>query len=415
MTRTSRRWVQVKLVAILVAFFLLVWPWGGIESLPHIASHLVAGGALVVYLLLRERENSRRARELFRAIDSMADWAVVVDEAGKVVHASASINRYGYEPDLIEGMDWSDLTPMINHEIVQRWIREIGPGTPGTLGPFVADLAALDGSLRTYEVSVCRLELSSGRFMAGLFRDITERQQMERAMTSMDRLAAVAHLADGVAHNFNNIFGGMMLNTELLLRGREEEREAFADRIVAGAERGADLCRKLLTLARGEPPCLSAVPVRPLAADLVSLLETKLSRRSITIHSDLAESLRVWADPSQLRQILVDLLFSAAELAEDGGWIRISGRRAHDQAFLAVSNSGPPIPPDRLPLIFLPFYSTRTDSVQATGVGLAVSKRLAEGMGGGLDAVSGIDQLTTFTLRLPAEQPREDVTAPCAS
>lgn len=394
----------MMLVVVLISFPLLVLPFNDHDSPFSWATHLAAATLLVVYLIGQEIRNRQQLRAFMRFMDTLADWAIIIDSAGKVVHASDAMADLGYVMSEVHGKHWKAACPPGNHQMVQIWLDKVKPGTPGIFGPATVEMEVPGPSRRLVEVSVYRLDSGAGLYYVMTFRDITERRRMEEAMTRMDRLASIALLADGVAHNFNNIFGGIMLNTELLLHGEGAERQTFADRILTGAERGAELCRKLLTLARGEALSLRPVEVRPLVSDLVSLLETRPNPLGISVDLEIEEGLMVQADPNQLQQVLLNLLFNAREAAGVNGRIRIAGRCKENAVALTVSNSGSPIPPERLPLIFLPFFSTKTDSVQATGLGLAVSQRLTQDMGGQLDVSSGPGQPTTFTVTLSAPQ-----------
>jgi signal transduction histidine kinase len=77
-------------------------------------------------------------------------------------------------------------------------------------------------------------------------------------------------------------------------------------------------------------------------------------------------------------------------------------RPVGDLVSIAISNSGPAIPEEHLPLIFMPFFSTKTDHVQGTGLGLAICQSLAAGMSGDIQVESAPGRTTTFTVTLPA-------------
>jgi signal transduction histidine kinase len=214
------------------------------------------------------------------------------------------------------------------------------------------------------------------------FRDTTTHNRLVEGIPHLDRNAAVAHVSAGVAHNFNNIFGGIVLNAELMVGADAADQRLFAERITTGAGRGADLCRKLLTVARGEAPALRAIPVGPVVADLLALFETEANRFGVSIHCTVTGYPAVQGDPNQLRQILLNLLFNAREAIGRNGSIFLEVRPVGDLVSIAISNSGPAIPEEHLPLIFMPFFSTKTDHVQGTGLGLAICQSLAAGMSG---------------------------------
>jgi CheY-like chemotaxis protein len=123
----------------------------------------------------------------------------------------------------------------------------------------------------------------------------------------------------------------------------------------------------------------------------------------------------VYADPQRLRQILLNILSNAVKYNREGGWVAFEACRGSDGAVeLRVTDGGPGIAPKMLPGLFAPFerLGAANTAIEGTGLGLAVSKRLAEAMGGGIHVQSELGQGTSFFLRLPGTAPSE---APDAS
>jgi two-component system, NtrC family, nitrogen regulation sensor histidine kinase NtrY len=110
------------------------------------------------------------------------------------------------------------------------------------------------------------------------------------------------------------------------------------------------------------------------------------------------------ARPGELREVLVNLLENARDALDEGGRIEVSGARSPDGGWvdLVIEDTGEGIPPETLPRIFEPHFSTRTSG---TGLGLAIVRRMVESWGGEVSAESRVGVGTRIRLRLPAAPP----------
>jgi two-component system NtrC family sensor kinase len=134
----------------------------------------------------------------------------------------------------------------------------------------------------------------------------------------------------------------------------------------------------------------------------VSVVMTQLSLNQVDLSLDLATELPVvLADANQIQQVAVNLLLNAGDaIGDGGGTIRVTTRLgAEGTVELLVQDNGRGIPPDDLPRIFEPFYTTKGN--HGTGLGLAVSWGIVEAHGGALEVRSDSGQGTCFTLRIP--------------
>ena len=155
---------------------------------------------------------------------------------------------------------------------------------------------------------------------------------------------------------------------------------------------------------------LERVPVAALLADLEVLVTPQVAQRGLTYRSAPGESrLAVWADEEKTRQILLNLVTNAIKFTEPGGAISVSYHRADRGVRIRVADTGRGIPPEQQARIFDPFVQVdrhlTAESQQGVGLGLAISRDLARGMGGDLQVESVPGEGSTFTLWLPAGEP----------
>ncbi|MFZ5815730.1 MAG: two-component system sensor histidine kinase NtrB [Bacillota bacterium] len=359
--------------------------------------------AILLYVFLHEQLRTRRRREaLLSLLPPLTEMAVVLDASDRIVYISDSFARFGLQPDRIRGCSWSSLLAAVQSEEMERCLRALVSKPQGVTGPIICDFKAPDGMRVVLQAWGADLSIISERWRALFFQDVTQQTQFQDSMHQLEHLSAVAHLTAGITHNFSNVFASIILHAELLQTARGEEKNRLARRLVEAAQRGGEVCRKLITFAQGEPPCISSVPVERVIKDLFTLIEPQVFRQSASLEIICEPNLMVLADPTQLREILVNLLLNALEASGPKGQVIVHGRRSGRQVAISIANSGPPIPAEQIPVIFLPFFSTKEVTMHGVGMGLAVSRTLAIGMGGALDVANLPGGMTAFTLTLPA-------------
>jgi signal transduction histidine kinase len=196
---------------------------------------------------------------------------------------------------------------------------------------------------------------------------------LEQQVMHNERLASVGRLAAGMAHEINNPLEGMsnylsMLETDLNAQ-RNEAATQLAARLREGLDRVAAIIRQVLTFS--DP---GAVPHAPL--NLNEILEETVRfvqsnpafRRTELLFRAPDSELRILGNRVTLGQLFLNLLMNASQVQPEGGQIEVAALQDGDKAVVLVADCGPGIPPDVIPRIFEPFYSTRG----STGLGLSV-------------------------------------------
>ena len=262
---------------------------------------------------------------------------------------------------------------------------------------------------------------SDGRFhgMRAVARDIGERRRAEEALLQAQKMEAVGRLAGGIAHDFNNLLAAIRGNAELLLHHLmpDPARVADVEEILHAADRAATMTRQLLAFSRKH----AHAPVR---IDLNQLVENvaRLSRRllgpEIVLERESGAHLHaVMADPSQLEQLLLNLILNARDAMPGGGRIivRTANRQLPDRApdsALADLPSGPyvllQVVDDGIGMdqatqarIFEPFFTTKEPG-RGTGLGLSTVYGIVRQMGGAVTVLSERHEGATFSVFLPA-------------
>jgi PAS domain S-box-containing protein len=255
----------------------------------------------------------------------------------------------------------------------------------------------------------------------GTASDITERKQLERQLMQAQKMESIGRLAGGVAHDFNNLLTiilGHLDMVEAELPPTSAGREDLAT-IRSAADRATAITRQLLTFARKQSFEPQLVDLNALLGALVAMLQRSLGPQVTLKHELTTQSLLLHADPTQIQQIVLNLVFNARDAINENGTIMlttttvaISADQSAASADLApgscvlliVEDSGSGIAPEHLAHIFEPFFTTKPVG-QGTGLGLAICYGIVQQHGGAMRVESEIGRGTKVFVYLP--RPRE--------
>jgi signal transduction histidine kinase/DNA-binding response OmpR family regulator len=245
-----------------------------------------------------------------------------------------------------------------------------------------------------------------------VYTDITESRRLYTQLLNSEKLRAIGEMASGVAHDFNNLLASIVGQTELLHPDDLPPTTQLAiTTIRQAALDGARMVRNLQGLARprAETPSTAA----ELNETVLAAVEMARPRwAGVPLHghgpidvrlnlADPATLARVAIDPAELREVLLNLLFNAADAMPEGGQIEISTRigRQRNTAEVEVRDTGQGIPEAVMARIFEPFFSTK--GPKGSGLGLAVAYSIITRRGGEFQVESRVGEGTTFTIHLP--------------
>jgi PAS domain S-box-containing protein len=271
--------------------------------------------------------------------------------------------------------------------------------------------------------------------MFGTIQDITERKQAEEEKRNLERqvqraqkLESLGVLAGGIAHDFNNLLMVVQGHAELALKEISPMSPARGSisEITTAACRAADLCRQMLAYAGKSSFALERVGLRDLVEEMAHLLKTAISKKAI-LNLNLERGLPpIEADPTQIRQIVMNLIINASEAIGDrSGVITVSvGATRCDEEYLLgteerealapglyvhleVTDTGHGMDAEMQSRIFDPFFSTK---FTGRGLGLAAVLGIVRAHKGALKVYSEPGKGTTFKILFPALAEGEEAT-----
>ena len=257
-------------------------------------------------------------------------------------------------------------------------------------------------------------------FLLGISEDITDRRSADDALRRAKEDAEQANHAKSeflsrISHELrtplNSILGfGQLLELDDL---SESQAEAVAQ-ILKGGRHLLDLINEVLDISRIESGTMT-LSLEPVALDqmiveCLDLVRPQAHARDIELLNLDGSHRHVHADRQRLKQVLLNLLSNAVKFNRDGGTITVTCEHADDSATVQVTDTGPGIRKELLDRLFTPFDRLNADAtgIQGTGLGLALSRRLVEAMGGTIEVTSATGVGSTFAVRLPVGQSEVD-------
>jgi len=235
-------------------------------------------------------------------------------------------------------------------------------------------------------------------------------KEMEEQLRVQDRLAALGELSAGVAHEIRNPLSIIKGSAEMLRKKLPEgdPRKELADFINSEVDRLNNVVTDFLQFARPTPPNLSYEDVNKTVQRSLGMLVSRFSEKKIDLCTDYdRQSSKTLLDKEKIHQVLLNLLFNAAEAMGEKGEliVRTSSAPLTREFRIIIQDSGPGIPEENLKKIFNPFFTTKPSG---TGLGLSIVQRILESHGGRIEVSSTVGKGTCFVLVLPVRSLEED-------
>lgn len=340
----------------------------------------------------------------------------VAETSGTIVEANDQfLAMVGYsQDDLARGaLNWAEMTPREFAARDAQAKEELG--AQGFARPWEKEYFRKDGSRVSTLIAVATLEASKN---IAITLDLSERKRLEEQFRQAQKMEAIGRLAGSIAHDFNNLLSVILGYAGLALDTLDEGDPLWTEleQVARAGERAAELTRHLLAFSRKQM-------LKPRVLDLKQVtwgMETMLQRLlgddvQLTILAT-GETGRVYADPSQLEQIIMNLAVNARDAMPAGGKLVIeTGSADIDTAYvadhievtpgayvtLAVTDTGMGMDPETRARIFEPFFTTKEQG-KGTGLGLSTVYGIVRQSGGHICVYSEVGIGTTFKVYLPS-------------
>ncbi len=349
-------------------------------------------------------------------LDSALESILLVDDNDRVVWANQSYaNVFGYsDPDFIIGTEWESTRTGVGVKFNNRrkFIRRLTEiNSNRELAVTSEDIQITAPEARTLSMTSAPATGSSSEYLGRLwvFRDVTQERTVDRSKSEFVSM---------VSHELRTPLTSLTGFIELVLDGAGGEVNRETERLLQKAHtnglRLSRLVADLLDISRFEAGNLglefSELSLQGLLTELVESMALQFEQKQIDVKLKLPENMRaVWADRERCAQIFSNLLSNAVRYTPNGGSVTISAKINGDQVEVTVRDTGEGIRPENQARIFDKFVRISNNGKRppgSTGLGLAITKTLAETQGGSVRLESEYGKGSAFTVALPvAERP----------
>lgn len=370
------------------------------RTLNSMAESLAEGHMNLLAEISKKEEASEELQKFLRAIEHTADTVVITDTKGAIEYVNPMFSRntgysreeaIGQNPRILKSGDMPD-------EEYQKMWEKI---TSGHDWHGIFHNKRKDGTFYWESSAISPIKNEKGEItnFVAVKQDITDRILAEEELRKKERLTILGQVVGSVVHDLRNPLNTIQLAAEVLNINLPDAGKIPKDCIETIKSEVAEcsgIISSLLGSVRTNVPQLKPVSGAELAEMSVKRCEIPDNiHLTLEFEPDIPFIL---IDPTQIRQVLVNIINNAIQAMPEGGGLRVGACKDGEFIKIFISDTGEGIPAENLEMLFQPLFTTKKDG---TGLGLIIVKNLTEANGGKVEVYSEAGKGTTFSLSFP--------------
>jgi signal transduction histidine kinase/DNA-binding response OmpR family regulator len=399
----------------------------------HTVVPILYKGRWLGFLLIRKLYRSRRSYfNDYHFINTIQ--TILTEEVANAVNISRLRNLKDFNETILENINSGVLTTddrgtvtYLNGRARELIGERAGAGigfdelfsNPFGSGGLFEHLVSRAGERATLECALCRgegdpitvrlnaktvkLDDHHGNAAVVIFEDLSAQKEMEEELRRADRLRSLGELSAGVAHEIRNPLTGIATTAQVLYEklGDDAERRRYVTVILDEIARLDDIIKNLLNFARPVSPRPKDISLPRLVEEALALISDKAAAKGVGLRfeSRLRDG-RCSLDGDQVKQVILNVALNGIEACDAGGAVTVFAREAANPAFVEIelADTGGGVSEDIADKLYDPFFTTKPEG---TGMGLSISRKIAESHGGRIYHRSTPGTGTSFFIELP--------------
>lgn len=335
------------------------------------------------------RENEQKFRKVF---NGAMDGIVLFDDNMNIIDANPAASKILSLPH--RKIREYNLNDFISREMIEKYFGNCDKLTKEL--PFTLQ----NGEERIIECSFKRNIIENMNL--AIFRDVTEKKEIEERLRKSDTLNVVGELAAGIAHEIRNPMTSLKGFIQLLKGSISEDHSMYFHVISSELKRIETIITEFLMLAKPQAIHYQQKHIVTIMKETIELLNAQAILTNVQIHLEYDPVPEIYCEPNQLKQVFINILKNAIEVMPKGGNIYVKIRKNTDQTIkISIQDEGTGIPKEKIKKLGEPFYTTKE---RGTGLGLMVSFKIIEEHNGKVEVQSKVGYGTTFYITLPIKQ-----------
>ncbi|MBA7524851.1 Sensor histidine kinase RcsC [subsurface metagenome] len=372
----------------------------------------------ITSIIIRKRVEEEMEK-LSTAIEQLAETVVITDTKGNIRYANPAFEKIsGYLREDVLGENPRILQSGKHDKKFYKNMWDTISGGNVWSGTLINKRK--DGRIFLEKANISPIKDETGKITnyVGVKRDITRESELEAQLIQSQRLETAGTLARGIAHDFNNILGTMQGYNDMAIEEAPENSKLYTylKSIKIASIRAQDLVNQILTFSRDVKPERKSTSIQNLLNDSLEFLKPSISPGVKIVKRIKEECEPVSADPSQIQQVILNLLANANQAMRDtGGELTIEfqmvkfvkdGTKVHSELMeknyvnLTIRDTGVGMDKKTVERIFEPFFTTKSVG-EGTGLGLSVVYGIIKNHNGVITVESELGKGTAFDVYLP--------------